>query len=140
MLGFDRGVALQLGLGHQAQERKHELVACRHRRVRVDHGFLGVYAACQVVHDHVVDVVLDMLGGVAVGDDLVVGDEDIRANAHVLQLHAPLQRAEVMAQVKPARGAVTREHRVFLGMAGQISANFVAALLACLEASFVRHI
>ncbi len=47
-----------------------------------------------------------MLGGVAVGDDLVVGDEHVGPGAHVLQLNAALEGAKVVAQVQTAGGAV----------------------------------
>ena len=43
-----------------------------------------------------------MLGGVAVGDDLVVGDEHVGLGAHVLQLNAALEGAKVVAQVQTA--------------------------------------
>ena len=96
-LGLDRGVARQLGLGHQRQERQHELVCGGHGGVRVDHGLVGVDAAGKVVHDHVVHVVLDVLGRVTVGDDLVVGDEHVGLGAHVLQLNTALEGTEVVA-------------------------------------------
>ena len=49
--------------------------------MREDDGLLGIDAAGQVVHHHVVHVVLDVLGGVAIGDHLVVGDDDARGYA-----------------------------------------------------------
>ena len=96
-LGLDGGVARQLGLGDQRQERQHELVGGGHGGVRVDHGLVGVDTAGKVVHDHVIHVVLDVLGGVAVGDDLVVGNEHVGLGAHILQLHAALEGAKVVA-------------------------------------------
>ena len=138
-LGLHGGVALQLRLAHQREERQHELVGRRHRGMRVDHGLSRIDAAGQVVHDHVVDVVLDVLGGVAIGDDLVVGDEHAGLDAHVLQLDAPLKRAEVMAQMQAARGAVAREHRVLLRVKRKVGANLVTALACGLVAAFVGH-
>ena len=61
-LGLDRGVARQLGLGDQRQERQHELVCGGCGGVRVDHGLVGIDTAGKVVHDHVVHVVLDVIG------------------------------------------------------------------------------
>ena len=107
--------------------------------MRVDHRLLGIDAARQIIHHHVVHVVLDVLGGVAVGDHLVVGDEHVGARAHVLKFDAAFQRAEVVAEMQPARRAVARQHRVFLGMSRQVGADLVAALLARLKASFVCH-
>ena len=133
-LGFDRGVALELGFGDQRQERQHELVERGDGRMGEDDGLLRVDPAGQVVHDHVVDVVLDVLGGVAVGDHLVVGDDDARGDAHVLQGHALLDGAEVVAHVEPAGGTVARQHKVLIGMDGQIRDDLVGALAACLKA------
>ena len=136
---LDGGVALQQRLGDQREERQHELVARGHGGVRVDHGLIGVQAACQVVENHVVDVVLDVVGGVAVGDDLVVGDEHVGVHAHVLQLHAALERAEIVAQVQAAGGAVAGEHGVLLGVQRQVGADLVAALQADFVAELVGH-
>ena len=138
-LGLNRGVARQLGLGDQRQERQHELVGCGHGGVRVDHGLVGVDTAGKVVHDHVVHVVLDMLGGVAVGDDLVVGDEHVGLGAHVLQLNAALEGAKVVAQVQTAGGAITGEHGELLGRFGQALANGVALLQRDFVAVLVWH-
>ena len=138
-LGLDGGVACQLGLGDQRQERKHELVGGGHGGVRVDHGLGGVDTASKVVHDHVVHVVLDVLGRVAVGDDLVVGDEHVGLGAHVLQLHAALEGAEVVAQVQTAGGAVAGEHGELFGRFGQALANGVALLQRDFVAVLVWH-
>ena len=138
-LGLDGGVARQLGLGDQRQERQHELVGGGHGGVRVNHGLVGVDAAGKVVHDHVVHVVLDVLGGVAVGDDLVVGDEHVGLGAHVLQLHAALEGAKVVAQVQASGGAVTGKHGELLGRFGQAIANGVALLQRDFVAVLVWH-
>ena len=138
-LGLDGGVALQQGLGDERQERQHELVCRGHGGVRVDHRLVGVQAAGQVVDDHVVDVVLDVVGAVAVGDDLVVGDEHVGVHAHVLQLDTALEGTEVVAQVQAAGGAVAGEHGVLLGVLRQVGADLVAALEADLIAELVGH-
>ena len=129
-LGLHRGVAQKLGLGDQRQEGQHELVQRRNGRMREDDGLLGIDAAGQVVHHHVVHVVLDVLGGVAIGDHLVVGDDDARGYAHVLQRDAFADGAEVVAHVQTARGTVAREHSVLLGVDGKIGADLVGALAA----------
>ena len=92
-----------------------------------DDGLLRIDAAGQIIDDHVVHVVGDV--GVAVGDHLVVGDDDARANAQVLQRDALADGAEVVAHVQTARGAVAREHGVFLWVHGQIGLDLVANLL-----------
>ena len=141
LFGLHRGVALQLGLADERQERQHKLVERRDGRMREDGGLLGIDARGQVVHDHVVHVVLDVLGGVAVGDHLVVGDEHVALDAQVLVFHAVLDAAEVMPQMQAARGAVAGEHRVLIGMLRQVSANIIGALLARQESiGIFRHV
>ena len=137
--GLNRGVARQLGLGHQRQERQHELVCGGHGGVSVDHGLVGVDAAGKVVHDHVVHVVLDVLGGVAVGDDLVVGDEHVGLGTHVLQFNTALEGAEVMTQVQASGRAVAGEHGELLGRLCQALANGVALLQRDFVAVLVWH-
>ena len=93
--------------------------------MRVDHRLVGVQAAGQVVDDHVVDVVLDVVGAVAVGDDLVVGDEHVGLGAHVLQFNTALEGAEVVTQVQASGRAVAGEHGELLGRLCQALANGV---------------
>ncbi len=112
LLGLDRGVAQELALAHEGEERQHELVERRHGRVAEDRGPLGVDAHGEVVEDHVVGVLGDMGRGVAVRDHLVVGDEDVGVDAHLLEPNALAHGAEVVAQVQAARGAVAREEGV----------------------------
>ncbi|VWM24873.1 Uncharacterised protein [Collinsella intestinalis] len=138
-LRLDRGVALEQGLGDEGEERQHELVASGNRGVGVNHGLIGIQAACQVVDDHVVDVVLDVVRAVAVGDDLVVGDEHVGVNAQLLQLDAALEGAKVVAQVQAAGGAIAGEHGVLLGVLRQVGADLIAAFEADLVAELVGH-
>ena len=81
-----------------------------------------------------------MLGRVSVRDDLVVRDKDVGVDAHVLKLNAALQGAKVVAEVEATRRAVSGEHRVTLGVLGQVRADAVAALEGDLIASFVGHV
>ena len=126
-------------LGDQREERQHELVERGYGGMREDHRLDGVEPAREVVDDHVADVVGDVLGGIAVGDDLVVRDDDVGLDAHVLQAHAVDERAEVVAQMQAARRAVAREHGVLLRVDGQIGMDLVAALERDLVASLVGH-
>ena len=139
LLGLDRRVALQLGLGHEREEGQHELVELGDGAVGEDHGLCRVDAAGQVVEQHVCHVVGDVLGRVAVGDDLVVGDDDVGLDAGVLQRDAPGQGAEIVPEVQAPGGPVAREHRVLARMHREIGAYLVASALGGLEASLVRH-
>ena len=102
-------VAVQLRLGDQGEEGQHQLVEGRNRRVVEDRGALGVDARGQVVGDEAEDTLTDRTHAIAVGDHLVVGDQNPGLNPAVLQEHAVTQRAEVVAQVQVARRTVTRE-------------------------------
>ena len=80
-----------------------------------------------------------MFSGVTVGNNLVVGNEHVGAAAFFLQLDTAFQRAEIMAQMQAARGAIAREHGVFLGVDLEVGGNFVTALRCRFVASFVGH-
>ena len=133
MLGLHRGVAHELRFGAQRKERQHQLVERGHGGMGEDDGLLRIDAAGQVVDDHVAHVIGDVLGGVAVGDDLVVGDDDTRGDARVLQLDALADGAEVVTHVQSTRGAVAREHGVLLGVHGEVGFDLVADLLGRVE-------
>ena len=109
--GLHGRVAVQLRLGDQRQERQHELVLRRNRGVRVNHGLVRVDAGGHIVKHQVEHVVLNMLGGVAVGDHLIISDDDIRVHAQVLHGDTLANRAEVMAKVQASGRAVAGEHR-----------------------------
>ena len=105
-----------------------------------DHRLLRVDAAGKVVDDDVVDVVGDVCRGITVGNDLVVGDDDVRAYAAVLQVDTPLECSEVVPEMQPARGPVTREHAVLSGIDLEIRANQVALAFCRLETALVWHV
>ena len=109
-LVLDRGVALQLGDADQAEERQHQLVERRHRGVGEDRRLLGVEARGDVVEEQVAHVAGDVAGDLAVGDDLVVGDELPDLGAAVLEPEAVADRAEVVADVQRAGRAVAGQH------------------------------
>ncbi len=140
LLGLDGRVALELRLGDKREEGQHELVLGRDGRVGEDHGLFGVDAAGEIVHDHVVYIVADMLGRVAVGDDLVVGNHDVRLDAEVLQAHALADRAEIVAEVQTSGRTVAREHGIAFGLAGlDVRLDLVGALKRRFVAAFVWH-
>ena len=109
--GLHGRVAVQLSLGDQRQERQHKLVFRRNRGMRVNHGLVRVDAGGHIVKHQVEHVVLDVLGGVAIGDHLIIGNDDIRVHAQVLHGDTLADRAEIMAQVQASGRAVAGEHR-----------------------------
>ena len=132
--GLHGRVAVQLGLRDQGQERQHELVLGRNGGMGKDHGLVRVDAGGHVVEHQVEHIVLDVLGGVAVGDHLVVGDDDVRVHATVLHGHALADGAEVVAEVQTAGRTIAGEHGELLRMLLQLGQRRVRTLLCGEEA------
>lgn len=83
--GFDGGVAAQFGVCDQGQEGQHELVEGGDGRVGEDGCFFGVNAHGDVVGDEGADAFGDGAYAVAVGDDLVVGDDEPGVDTGVVE-------------------------------------------------------
>ena len=98
-----------------------------------DNGFLRIDAASKVVDYYITNIVLDVFCGVTVGNYLIVGNDNSRGYAFVLQRNAFLNGAEIVAQVQTARRTITRKHRVLAGIHLKVGANCLAALLACFK-------
>ena len=133
-LGLHGRVAVQLGLGDQGQERQQQLVLGRHGGVGEHHGLVRVNAGGHVVEHQVQHVVLNVLGGVAVGDHLIVGDDDVRVHAALLHGDALANRAEVVAQVQAAGRPVAGQHGEARRLGLKLGKRFVRTLLRCEEA------
>ncbi len=108
--------------------------------MREDHRILGADAARQVVDHHVQDVVMDVSGGVAIGDHLIVGDDDVGPHALVLEAHALLQRAEVMPQMQAPGRAVSGEHDEARGVLRELLLDLIAHLLLRQERIRACHV
>ena len=125
-LVLDRRVARELRDADQAQERHEQPVERLDLGVGEDRRPVGVDADGEVVGHERVDVLGQRRRAVAVDDGLEIGDEDHEVRAVVLQPHAVLQRAEVVAQVQRAGRAVAGQdatgfgmgHAVLLGVCG----------------------
>ena len=115
------------------KEREHELIQSRNRRMGENNGFLWIDAASKVVNYHIANIVLDVLCGVAVGNNLIVGNDNSRGYAFVLQRNAFLDGAEIVAQVQTTRRTIARKHRVLAGVYLKVGADCLAALLACFK-------
>ena len=133
-LRLDGRVAVQLRLGDQREERQHELVLGRHRGMREDHGLGRVDAGGHVVKHQVEHVVVDVLGGVAVGDDLIVRDDDVRVHTALLHGHALADRTEVVAQVQTSGRTVAGQHRELARVGLQRGHRLIRTLLGGEEA------
>ncbi len=140
LFGFHCGITQKLRFTDERQERQHQLVQRRHAGMREYHGALGVDPARKVIDHHVQHVVVDVLGGVAVGDDLVVGDDDVGLHAFVLQAHAFDDGAEEMPKVQPPGRPVAREHGVCARVSRQVGLHCIAHLLLLAEGiGIARH-
>lgn len=102
LLGLDGWIALELGLAHEREERQHELIERGNCGVREDHRLGRINAAGKVVNDDVIDVIGDIIRRVAIGNDLIICNDDVGVYAAVLQIDTPLERPEVMPEVQPA--------------------------------------
>ena len=98
-----------------------------------DNGFLRIDAASKVVNYHVANIVLNVLRSITVGNYLIVGNDNSRGYAFILQRNAFLNGAEIVAQVQTTRRTIARKHRVLAGIYLKVGANCLAALLACFK-------
>ena len=111
---------MKLGFGNERQERQHELVERWHCRMREDERLFWIEAASKIVDDHVIDVVLDMLGGIAVGNNLIISDDHTRGHAFILKVDAFFDRAEIVTEVQTSCRSIAREHDVLRRMLEQV--------------------
>ena len=77
---------------------------------------VGIESDGQIVEHQLADVVGDAVDRVAIGQDLVVGDDDERLDAKLLQLDAIPQRAEVVADVQRSGRAIACQHAISFRM------------------------
>ena len=124
-----RRVAIELGGGHQRHERQQQLVQLGDMAVAEEERapVLWVEPRGQVVEDRLVYVGADGVGGVAVGEHLVVGDDDERGRAQVLDAHAVGHGAEQVADVQGAGGPLAGEDAILRGIARQVLPDGLAA-------------
>ena len=103
--------------------------------MREDHGLVRVDAGGHVVEHQVEHVVLDVLGGVAVGDHLIVGDDDVGVHSAVLHGHAFANGSEVVAQMQAAGRSVAGQHselaRILLQFGQRRVGTFLRGEEAC---------
>ena len=115
-LCLDGGVALQAGDGDEVHIIEAQLGQLRHHGLDEDVCLGGVDAHGQIVQSDLQDVLAHLLRVVGVvGEGLCVGDHDIDLVelARVLQPDTLLQRADIVADMEPARRAVARQNDLF---------------------------
>ncbi len=101
--------------------------------MREDRGPGRVQADREVVGEQGVDALGDAGDLVAVGDDLVIGDEDEGVDPLILQRDPVAQAAEVVAQVQVTGGPVAGEHPVALGVHLDVGLDLRTAGQAALQ-------
>ena len=115
-LGLDGGVARRGGDGDEVHIIEAQLGQLRHHGLDEDVCLGGVDAHGQIVQSDLQDVLAHLLRIVGVvGEGLCVGDHDIDLVelARVLQPDTLLQRADIVADMEPARRAVARQNDLF---------------------------
>ena len=115
-LGLDGGVALQAGDGDEVHIIEAQLGQLGHHGLDEDVCLGGVDAHGQIVQSDLQDVLAHLLRVVGVvGEGLCVSDHDIDLVelARVLQPDTLLQRADIVADMEPARRAVARQNDLF---------------------------
>ena len=134
-LFLDGRVAIELAHADQGEKRHEQLIERRDMAVAEDVRVpaIGVESGRQIVEDQLGDVLRDAVDRVAIGQHLVVGDDDERLEAELLQLHPVLERAEVVADVQRPGRAIARQHAVSPWVLDEIGAQRVRAADGLLE-------
>ena len=117
-LALHGGVALQAAHRDQIHIIEAQLCQLRHHGLDEDVDLVGVQTAGQIVQCHLQDVLADLLRVIGVvRQGLRVSDHniDLVELAGVLQAHALLQRANVVANMQAARGTVAGQNDLFHG-------------------------
>ena len=115
-LALHGGVALQAAHRDQIHIIEAQLGQLRHHGLDEDVDLVGVQTAGQIVQCHLQDVLADLLRVIGVvRQGLRVSDHniDLVELAGVLQAHALLQRANVVANMQAARGTVAGQNDLF---------------------------
>ena len=112
-LRLDRRIALQARNRHEIHIVSRHLEELRHFGLHEHHGLRWIKSACHVVERDFDDILTNLLGIVhIVGQCLRIGDHDVYfiVLARILQLNAPLERADVMSEMKPPRRTVACQY------------------------------
>ena len=80
--------------------------------MRENHGLFWINSAGQIINNHIVDIICNMLGSISVCNDLIVSNNNIGMNAKILESYALNNGAKVMTKVKPSSRTVTSKHVV----------------------------
>ena len=115
-LALHGGVALQAAHRDQIHIIEAQLCQLRHHGLDEDVDLVGVQTAGQIVQCHLQDVLADLLRVIGiVRQGLRVSDHniDLVELAGVLQAHALLQRANIVANMQAARGTVAGQNDLF---------------------------
>ena len=105
-----RRVSVQLRLGDEGQEGEHQLVERRNVRVIEDRRTLRINTGSNVVGNQTKDAFTNWANAVTVRDHLIVGNQNPRFNATVLQQNTVTKRTEVMTEVQvPGRSVAGQD-------------------------------
>jgi len=118
--GLHRGIAVQFGIGHQREERQHQLIERRDGRMRDDHRPPRVDPGREIFGDQGADPVPQRPGLLPVGDHLVVRNDHCHRNAQILQPDPVRQGADVVAKVQWTGRPVAGDDPVRAGVAPDV--------------------
>ena len=104
------------------------------RRMSENHRFLRVDSRSQIIEKKIDDIILNVIRRVAVGYNLIIGDDDISVYAALLHCDPLFNRAEIMSQMQPAGRAIAGEHREFFRVLLKFCKGFVRTLFCRQEA------
>ena len=118
LLCLNGWISMKLRLGNKREERQHKLIESWNCRMRENHGLLWINSAGQIINNHIVDIVCNMLSGVSVCNDLVVSNNNIGMNTKILESYALNNSAKVMSKVKSSSRTIPCKHVVLSCMLG----------------------
>ena len=130
-LFFDGGVAVQLGHGHQSEEGEKKLIQFGDVAVRENDASLGVETRRQIIQGELPNVGGDILKSIPVGQNLIVGNDDIDRDSEILQSHPVVERTEKMSDMEGSGGPVAGQNPKFLGVNFQLRFDFLAPCQCC---------
>ena len=125
LLCLNGWISMKLRLGNKREKRQHKLIECWDCRMCENHSLFWINSAGQIINNHIVDIVCNMLSSVSVCNDLVVSNNNIGMNTKILESYALNNGAKVMAKVKSSGGTIPCKHVVLSCILWQICLNLI---------------
>ena len=101
--------------------------------MRENRRFTWVNARGKIIKHHVINIILNVLGGITVGNHLIISNKHVGFHALILHRHPVKNASKIMPQVQTPCWPISCKHRVFFRMNRQIGANSIGATLTCVK-------